>query len=176
MAEHVFPKKAGQTQKRYMHRNLRLVGEMTVKEWVAQESELNEYLKDFPAQNRNKVQPLDKEKIMDILEYGVPVVWCREFTIQGFDPVDQGLKNFVELCTRLESCEPSMDKPKDKKYPNPKNAGKRKADVPTKPTGEKKFYCDLRGRNKTHNTEDCYKLKRRTKRAKQGKARKDMDK
>eukprot|EP00957_Ditylum_brightwellii_P183078 13944806-Ditylum_brightwellii.AAC.1 len=33
MAEHVFPKKARQTQKCYMHRNLRLVGKMTMKEW-----------------------------------------------------------------------------------------------------------------------------------------------
>eukprot|EP00957_Ditylum_brightwellii_P199532 15210130-Ditylum_brightwellii.AAC.1 len=35
MTEHVFPEKATQTQKCYMRRNLRLVGEMTVKEWVA---------------------------------------------------------------------------------------------------------------------------------------------
>eukprot|EP00957_Ditylum_brightwellii_P034244 2596828-Ditylum_brightwellii.AAC.1 len=32
--EHMFPEKAGQTQKHYMCRNLWLVGEMTVKEWV----------------------------------------------------------------------------------------------------------------------------------------------
>eukprot|EP00957_Ditylum_brightwellii_P155381 11828015-Ditylum_brightwellii.AAC.1 len=68
MAEHVFPKKARQTQKCYMHSNLWLVGEITIKEWVA--------------------QSLDKAKIMDILEYGVPVAWRREFTVQGFDPVD----------------------------------------------------------------------------------------
>mmetsp|Transcript_13850 Transcript_13850/g.20496 ORF Transcript_13850/g.20496 Transcript_13850/m.20496 type:complete len:157 (-) Transcript_13850:110-580(-) len=35
VAEHTFPKKAGQAQKRYMRRNLRLVKGMTVKEWVA---------------------------------------------------------------------------------------------------------------------------------------------
>eukprot|EP00957_Ditylum_brightwellii_P009693 730632-Ditylum_brightwellii.AAC.1 len=35
VAEHVFPKKAGQTQRRYMHRNLWFVGKMTIKEWVA---------------------------------------------------------------------------------------------------------------------------------------------
>eukprot|EP00957_Ditylum_brightwellii_P191459 14576894-Ditylum_brightwellii.AAC.2 len=74
---------------------------MTVKEWVAWVLELNEYLKDFPAQNRSKIQPLNEDKIMDILEYGVPVSWRREFTIQGFDQVDQGLKYFVEFCTRL---------------------------------------------------------------------------
>eukprot|EP00957_Ditylum_brightwellii_P129592 9884792-Ditylum_brightwellii.AAC.1 len=78
--EHVFPKKAEQTQKHYMHRNLQFVGEMTMKEWVAQVSELNEYLKDFPAQNKNKIQPLNEDKIIDILEYGVPASWRREFT------------------------------------------------------------------------------------------------
>eukprot|EP00957_Ditylum_brightwellii_P013873 1045721-Ditylum_brightwellii.AAC.1 len=93
VTEHVFPEKARQTQKRYMHRNL----------------------KDFLAQNRNQVQPLDKDKIMNILEYGVPAAWCREFSMQGFDPVDQGLKKIVEFCTCLESCEPSVDKPKGKK-------------------------------------------------------------
>eukprot|EP00957_Ditylum_brightwellii_P194396 14804930-Ditylum_brightwellii.AAC.1 len=74
MAEHMFPKKARQTQKCYMHRNLRLVGEMTIKEWVAWALELNKYLKDFPTHNRNQVQPLDEDKVMDILEYGAPVV------------------------------------------------------------------------------------------------------
>eukprot|EP00957_Ditylum_brightwellii_P068437 5196069-Ditylum_brightwellii.AAC.1 len=176
VAEHVFPEKAGQTQKCYMHRNLQLVGEMTIKEWVAQVLELSEYLKNFPVHNRNQVQPLDKDKILDILEYGVPVVWRREFTVQGFDPVDQGLKKFVEFCTRLESCEPSADKPKDEKSSKPQNARKRKANVPTKPTGEKKFYCDLHGCNKTHDTKDCYELKQHMKRAKQSKERKDMDK
>eukprot|EP00957_Ditylum_brightwellii_P180816 13775081-Ditylum_brightwellii.AAC.1 len=67
VAEQVFPKKARQTQRHYMGRYLRLVGEMTVKEWVAWVSELNEYLKDFPVQNINSVQPLDKAKIMGIL-------------------------------------------------------------------------------------------------------------
>eukprot|EP00957_Ditylum_brightwellii_P141591 10786646-Ditylum_brightwellii.AAC.1 len=96
---------------------------------------------------------------MDILEYGVPAAWRREFTVQRFDPVDQGLKKFAEFCTCLELCEPSADKPKDKNSSKSKNARKRRADMPTKPAGEKKFYCDLHGRNKTHNTKDCYKLK-----------------
>eukprot|EP00957_Ditylum_brightwellii_P056573 4288637-Ditylum_brightwellii.AAC.1 len=124
MAEHMFPKNAGQTQKGYVCRNLRLVGEMTVKEWVAWVSEMKKCLKDFPAQNGNKIQPLNKDEIMDILEYGVLASWYREFTVQEFDQVDQGLKKNVEFCTRLELCEHSADKPKDKNLPKPKNAGK----------------------------------------------------
>eukprot|EP00957_Ditylum_brightwellii_P171796 13078119-Ditylum_brightwellii.AAC.1 len=76
MAEHVFPKKARQTQKHYMQRNVWLVGEMTVKKWVA--------------------WPLNEDKIIYILEYGVPASWRMEFTVWGFDPVDQGLKKIVE--------------------------------------------------------------------------------
>eukprot|EP00957_Ditylum_brightwellii_P191723 14595429-Ditylum_brightwellii.AAC.1 len=65
-----------------------------MKEWVARVSELNGYLKDFPAHNRNLTQPLDADKILDILEYRVPASWHKKFTVQGFDPVDQGLQNF----------------------------------------------------------------------------------
>eukprot|EP00957_Ditylum_brightwellii_P017898 1348065-Ditylum_brightwellii.AAC.1 len=71
-----------------------------MKEWVARVQELNRYLKDFLAHNANSTQ------------FGVPASWHREFTIQGFDPVDQGLCTFVEFCTSLESCEPSKDEPK----------------------------------------------------------------
>eukprot|EP00957_Ditylum_brightwellii_P098491 7503322-Ditylum_brightwellii.AAC.1 len=143
VAEHVFPEKAGQAQKRYMQRNLQLGREMT----------------DFPAHNRNCIQPLNKDKLLDILEYGVPVPWHIEFTVKGFDPVDQGLRKSVEFCTCLELCEPIMDKPKDKKSPKSENAGKRKADTPTRPAGKKKFYCNMHGLNKTHGTEDCFDLK-----------------
>eukprot|EP00957_Ditylum_brightwellii_P067774 5144315-Ditylum_brightwellii.AAC.1 len=59
--------------------------------WVAQVKELNSYLKDFPDHNGNPTQPLDLDKLRDILESGVPLSWRREFTVQGFNPVDQGL-------------------------------------------------------------------------------------
>eukprot|EP00957_Ditylum_brightwellii_P091646 6978608-Ditylum_brightwellii.AAC.1 len=35
VAKHVFPEKAGQTQKRYMRRNIHYGGGITAKEWVA---------------------------------------------------------------------------------------------------------------------------------------------
>eukprot|EP00957_Ditylum_brightwellii_P163392 12440361-Ditylum_brightwellii.AAC.1 len=86
----MFPEKAGQTQKQYMQRNIWYSRETTtVKEWVARVLELNRYIKDFLATNRNPTQPLNADELLDILEYGVPVSWCREFTVQGFDPVDQ---------------------------------------------------------------------------------------
>eukprot|EP00957_Ditylum_brightwellii_P192278 14637037-Ditylum_brightwellii.AAC.1 len=38
--------------------------------------------------------------------------------------------------------------------------------MPTTSSADKKFYCELHGRNMTHNTKDCYELKRHAKRAK----------
>eukprot|EP00957_Ditylum_brightwellii_P113309 8639993-Ditylum_brightwellii.AAC.1 len=74
---------------------------------------------------------------------GVLLSWYREFTVQGFNPVDQGLRKFVEFCTRLESCEPSGVEPKGEKPSKSKTAGKRKAEVLTTPTASSadlKFY------------------------------------
>eukprot|EP00957_Ditylum_brightwellii_P081537 6202926-Ditylum_brightwellii.AAC.1 len=53
MAEHFFPEKAGQIQKRYMQRNIHFGKDQTVKEWVACVQELNGYLKDFPSHNKS---------------------------------------------------------------------------------------------------------------------------
>eukprot|EP00957_Ditylum_brightwellii_P191842 14604600-Ditylum_brightwellii.AAC.1 len=69
------------------------------------------------------MQPLNTDELLDILEFGVLASWCREFTVQGFDPDNQGLRKFVEFCTRLESCEPSKDGPKVEKRLKPKLRG-----------------------------------------------------
>eukprot|EP00957_Ditylum_brightwellii_P079722 6061182-Ditylum_brightwellii.AAC.1 len=63
-----------------MQRNIRYMRDTTVKEWVAQVSELNGYLKDFPAMNGNPTQPFNEDELLDILEHRVPASWRREFT------------------------------------------------------------------------------------------------
>eukprot|EP00957_Ditylum_brightwellii_P034443 2612296-Ditylum_brightwellii.AAC.1 len=154
-----------------MRRNLLFPKNLTVKERVARVQELNGYLKDFPAHNVNPTQPLDKDELLDILEIGVPASWRREFTVQGFDTVDQGLCKFVEFCTRLESCKPSKDEPKVGKTRKTRGR-KRKAKVLTTPTSTTtttaalKFYCEMHRPYSTHNTKDCFELKQRAKRAK----------
>eukprot|EP00957_Ditylum_brightwellii_P029498 2229371-Ditylum_brightwellii.AAC.1 len=92
VAKHDFPEKAGQIQKRYMWKNICYGKDNIVREWVARVQELNGYLKDFSNHNGNPTQPLDTDELLDILEFGVLSSWCREFTVQGIDPVDQGLR------------------------------------------------------------------------------------
>eukprot|EP00957_Ditylum_brightwellii_P001182 92981-Ditylum_brightwellii.AAC.1 len=71
VAKHVFPEKTGQIQKCYMRRKTHWSKDYTVKEWVARVKESNGYLKDFPNHNGNLTQPLDPDKLMDILDFGV---------------------------------------------------------------------------------------------------------
>eukprot|EP00957_Ditylum_brightwellii_P188169 14325112-Ditylum_brightwellii.AAC.1 len=107
------------------------------------------YLKDFPAHNGNCLQPLNKDKLLDILEYGVPA-----------------------------SCHRHADSPKGKKPPKSENAGKCKAEdtTPTKPAGKRKFYCNLHGCNKAYNTEDCFEMKQCAKHAKTNMTQNEADK
>eukprot|EP00957_Ditylum_brightwellii_P122745 9360326-Ditylum_brightwellii.AAC.1 len=116
----------------------------------------------FSCPQRKPTQPLDSDKLLDVLEFGVPASWRRELTAQGFDPVDQGLCKFVEFCIHLESCEPSKDRPKGEKPAKAKTTGKRKVEVLTMPTNIPacvKYYCNIHRPNRTHSTKDCFDLK-----------------
>eukprot|EP00957_Ditylum_brightwellii_P089852 6842859-Ditylum_brightwellii.AAC.1 len=73
--------------------------------------------------------------------------------------MDQGLRKFVEFCTRLESCEPNKDKPKVGKTGKTRGR-KHKAKVSTTPTATTttaagvKYYCKMHGPNRIHSTKD----------------------
>ena len=144
---------------------------MSVKEWVARVLELNEYLKEFPTVNGAKETKLPESEVMEILEYGVPAQYRREFTVQGFDPLTQGLKKFLEFCSRLESCELTMEKPIPKKVAFQEEtvtgSRKRKTLKAEKGSGLRMQYCQLHGENPTHGTAECFELNRRKKRAKE---------
>eukprot|EP00957_Ditylum_brightwellii_P162248 12353879-Ditylum_brightwellii.AAC.1 len=45
----------------------------------------------------------------------------------------------------------------------------------TKPAGKKKFYCNMHGHNRTHDTEDCFELKWYAKCAKPNTSRNKVD-
>eukprot|EP00957_Ditylum_brightwellii_P201813 15327347-Ditylum_brightwellii.AAC.1 len=47
--------------------------------------------------------------------------------------------------------------------------------MPTSSAGKNKFYCKMYKQNKTHDTEDCFKLKRRAKHAKSNTIQNEAD-
>ena len=115
-------------------------------------------------------QPLNDAEIMEILEYGVPSMYRKEFTVQGFDPLTQGLKKFIDFCSRLESCELTMENPIPKKLSStdetvvPKKKRKR-AKSEKQFSRIRKQYCELHGENPSHSTSECFELNHRKKRA-----------
>ena len=164
----MFPKKSAQLQKRYLRRCLTKGDEVTVKEWVTQVLNLNEYLKVFPTVNGVSQQALNDTEVMEILEYGVLTTYRREFTVQGLKPLTQGLKKFIDFCSRLEYCELTMEQPIPKKvsFPDetviPKRKRKR-SKIKKQVSGIRMQYCKLHGENNLHSTLECFELNRRKK-------------
>ena len=125
--------------------------------------ELNEYLTEFPTVNGIREATLTEAKFMEILEYSVPAYYCREFTVQGFDPLTQGLKKFIKFCTQLECCELTMEKPILKKvsFMEKTVIGKRKGKAAKTEKQVSRIcmqYFHLHGENTMHSTTDCFEL------------------
>ena len=103
LIKHVFPKRAISTQKRYMRRFLRKPREWKTREFAARLVEINELLKQFPPFRDD--QQLDTDELLEILEFAVPATWQKAMVLQGFDPLEHTVEEFVEFCERLEFSE-----------------------------------------------------------------------
>jgi len=120
LISHVFPRRALQTQKRYMRRFLRKKADGSVRAFMTRLVEINEYLSLFPEGfNENQKLPLDE--IMDIAEFGVPATWQRIMLLHTFDPIESTPEAFVAFCERIECAEgeDSTDKKKSSKKSPP---------------------------------------------------------
>jgi hypothetical protein len=110
LTTHIFPQRCLAFQKRYMRRYMRKPREMTTRAFAARVAELNTYLEEFPPFEAN--QELDDPEIMDILENGVPGTWSKNMVLQGFDPVESTITEFVAFCERHEYTEGTLDNSK----------------------------------------------------------------
>ena len=73
---------------------------MTTREYIACVNEINSYLTSFPPFQRN--QALREDEVLDLLEFGVPSTWQKEFWRQGYDPISKSISEFTDFCERLE--------------------------------------------------------------------------
>ena len=133
---------------------------------MAQVLKLNKYLKEFLAVNGVKETPLNEAEVVEILEYGVPATYHREFTRQGFDPLTQGLQKFLEFCSRLKACKLTMTLISKKvafSEDTVNDARKKKAKAVKTEKSLSRIcmqYCELHGTNPMHSTTNCFDLKR----------------
>ena len=100
---HVFPKRALTIQTRFMRRFLRKPWEMTIKEFAARVVEMNGYMSQFPPFGDDQALPDDE--LLDLAEFAMPSTWQRTMIVQGFNPMEHSLQEFVEFCQRMEYTE-----------------------------------------------------------------------
>eukprot|EP00957_Ditylum_brightwellii_P166781 12694893-Ditylum_brightwellii.AAC.1 len=66
---------------------------------------LNNYLEFFPVPDGITAMKIAREEFIDVLEDGVPYHWKVEFKKEGFDSSSYMLKEFLDVCVRLEEAE-----------------------------------------------------------------------
>eukprot|EP00957_Ditylum_brightwellii_P083768 6367354-Ditylum_brightwellii.AAC.1 len=74
---------------------------------------LNNYLESFPVPDGVTAKKISQEEFVDVLEDGVPYQWELEFEKEGFDSSSSMLKEFLDVCIRLEEAE--LQKPLKKR-------------------------------------------------------------
>ena len=102
----LFPHRALARQKRYMRRFMRKPAGMPIRAYVARIYKLNKYLKEFPP--FGKQQALLEDKLVELVECGIPNVWQKQMVMQGFDPINHTMRDLINFTERLEVVE-TMD-------------------------------------------------------------------
>ena len=69
----VFPPKALLNQIQFMHRFLIKPADMLANHYIAQVCEINSYLTAFPTKQSREATKLPTDKLLDLLEFGVPL-------------------------------------------------------------------------------------------------------
>jgi hypothetical protein len=166
---HIFPARALQMQKRFMRRFLRKPAGTKTREFVARVNEINEFIREFPTVNGEAATPLPEDEILDLLEFGVPNSWQKQFLMHQFDPQAHTVMEFVEFCERIEATEdPTDGRKNDKAHDVSKNKksedkqkSKRKFNDDNKGNGK---YCLVHGPG--HDSHECKLLGAEAKRLK----------
>ena len=156
LAEHVFPIKALQTQKRFMRRFLRKPRDMKARDFVSRVCEINEMLNQFPGANGDGSLPQDE--LLDLMEFGMPSSWQRQMIMHDFDPMDKSIPEFINMCERIEMTEPEAKKVLIDNETIPKKKRKSNSGSILNTKGK---YCMLHGEC-GHSTDECRTMQRQS--------------
>ena len=157
LAEHVFPIKALQTQKRFMRRFLRKPRDMKARDFVSRVCEINEMLNQFPG--ADGAGSLPQDELLDLMEFGMPSSWQRQMIMHDFDPMDKSIPEFINMCERIEMTEPETKKVSIDNEVIPKKKRKSNSGTISKTNGK---YCLLHGEC-GHSTDECRTMQRQSK-------------
>ena len=150
----LMPKNVLARVKRVLRRETRKPKDMTIRAYYQNLCRINyEEIIRLPPFGAN--QQLSQDELLDIILFGTPKSWQREMERQGWDPMTKSLEENIGFMENLEATDDFQDSD-DKKTVSSKKSSNKKAKSKST-SGE--YHCMLHGKNNTHNSEDCHKLK-----------------
>jgi hypothetical protein len=167
VAETVLPFRALSNQKLWMRRGMKKPRELSFRKTAAAVGRLNNSLPLFPG--GTDADKFSDEEIVELLEWSIPQAWRTKFDLDGYIPTSFTKARLVTECKILERNDPVKpikvpSKLKDKPYK--KGTPSKYKNGSKSPTNKKAaFYCTEHGANPTHNTDKCYMIQGRAKRA-----------
>ena len=134
--------------------------DLTTREYIARVNEINGYFALFPPYEEG--QQLANDELLDLLEFGVPHLWQREFWRQGWDPIEHSVAEFTEFCERLEFSENIQDETFSNSKKRPRANSDRKGDngnsqlkiTPSGKSHKSNKWCEYH-QTSSHDTGEC---------------------
>ena len=164
----VFPHRSLEIQKLWMTRAMRKPAELTTRKTAAAITKINNVLPLFPL--GAATSKFSEPEIVGLLEWCLPDPWRKTFDLKGYVPSNDTKEKLIQECEAIERSEVGKhDNNNNNKSDDKKNNKKNKfaKSESRKKKGEQKnnaFFCKECGRNASHATVDCYKLKNRAQR------------
>ena len=100
---------------------------------------------------------------MEILEFSLPLEWRQKFDFDGYIPTDGNLGLLIQHGEAIEKNLEHKPHEKKEKQSQGKKAVKFAKAESKKELDAVPYTCIFHGKNKTHNTENCYTLNNKAK-------------
>jgi hypothetical protein len=133
---------------------------------------LNNCLPLFPG--GTMASKFSEDEILGLLEWAVPQTWRNKFDLDGYVPSMDSKAKFITECEAMERHQATKKGTDDDDNNNKKQKAKNSKSGNSGPTKNKSepgkvavnsFYCRECGRNPSHNTDKCFKIKNREQKA-----------
>jgi hypothetical protein len=169
----MFPNKALNKQKAYMHCHLRKPVEMKLRDYMERIQTLNNYLKEFPPFSAG--QEIPDDALVDICYHGLPKSWKEFLLLQGFDEQEGSIATLLDMAERIETMEAMSRDMKKPAVAKRERSGQEGSEKPNKKSKTSHF-CEYHGSNFSHDTKDCSTCKSILQSARKSRDDKNADK
>ncbi len=154
----VFPHRALEIQKLWMQRGMKKPYNLSTRKTAAAITRINNALPLFP--EGSEESKFSTKQIVELLEWCLPQAWRTKFDLDGYVPTHDSKARLIEACEAIERHQKEeADSTSKKQKGKDKKDGKSTSGK--KNSGDKTFYCSLHGKNSTHDSVDCFSLKKK---------------